>query len=214
MDFSAFSAAIFDLDGTLADSNTIWEKLDGIFLENHGISADDRFIKKLASLTYEDAAIAMRDLGIDISAEDFASKINVLAEKEYSHNIMLKEYADSLLKKLKKEKLKIVLATGSPRSLFEPLLRRAGVFPLFDGFVSTDEIGKSKDFPDIYIKAAKIAGVPINKCIIFEDAVGAVRTAAATGGYVCAVYDKYSRTDSEEIIRIADKYVLNFNELL
>lgn len=102
MDFSAFSAAIFDLDGTLADSNTIWEKLDGIFLENYGISADDRFIEKLASLTYEDAALAMRDLGIDISAEDFASKINVLAEKEYSHNIMLKEYADSLLKKLKK----------------------------------------------------------------------------------------------------------------
>lgn len=213
-DISDFSAAIFDLDGTLADSNTVWKKLDRIILEKYGISADDKFVEKLASLTYEQAADAIRKLGVPVSDEEFIEEINVLARIEYADNIPLKPYATELLHEMKSSGMKIVLATASPAELYEPLLRRNGVYDLFDGFITTDEVGKGKDQPDIYLKAAEIADFPISKCVIFEDTLTAVRTASETEAYVCAVYDKYSEQDIDVIKALSDKYVYTFDKLL
>lgn len=213
-DISDFSAAIFDLDGTLADSNTVWEKLDRIILEKYGISADDEFVERLASLTYQQAADSMRKLGISISDEEFIEEINVLARIEYANNIPLKPYASELLHEMKGSGMKIVLATASPAELYEPLLRRNGIYDLFDGFITTDEVGKGKEQPDIYLKAAEIAGFPISKCVIFEDTLTAVRTASETKAYVCAVYDKYSEQDIDMIKALSDKYVYTFDKLL
>lgn len=213
-DISDFSAAIFDLDGTLADSNTVWEKLDRIILEKYGISADDDFVERLASLTYQQAADAMRKLGVPISDEEFIEEINVLARIEYANNIPLKPYASELLHEMRSSGMKIVLATASPAELYEPLLRRNGIYDLFDGFITTDEVGKGKDQPDIYLKAAEIVGFPISKCVIFEDTLTAVRTASETKAYVCAVYDKYSEQDIDMIKALSDKYVYTFDKLL
>ena len=213
-DWADFSAAIFDLDGTLADSNTVWEKLDRIILEKYGITADDEFIGRLASLTYQQAADAMRKLGIAISDEEFTEEINALARIEYANNIPLKPYAAELLHEMKNSGMKIVLATASPAELYEPLLRRNDVYDLFDGFITTDEVGKGKNEPDIYLKAAEIAGFPISKCIIFEDTLTAVRTASKTDAYVCAVYDKYSEQDIELLKMLSHKYVYSFDKLL
>lgn len=212
--FSSFSAAIFDLDGTLADSNTVWEKLDRLILGKYEVAVDDDFITKLAAMTYSEAAEAMRKKDIPISEKDFTAEINALAKNEYADVIMLKPYAAELLRYVKSIGMKIILATASPEELFEPLLRRFDVYKLFDGFVTTDEIGKSKEYTDIYIKAAEIAGVPISKCVIFEDTITAVKTASQTGAFVCAVYDKYSEQNADEIKNTADRYVYSFNELL
>lgn len=213
-DISDFSAAIFDLDGTLADSNTVWEKLDRIILKKYGISADDKFVEKLASLTYEQAADAIRKLGVPVSDEGFIEEINVLARIEYADNVPLKPYATELLHEMNSSGMKIVLATASPAELYEPLLRRNGVYDLFDGFITTGEVGKGKDQPDIYLKAAEIADYPISKCVIFEDTLTAVRTASETEAYVCAVYDKYSEQDIDMIKALSDKYVYTFDKLL
>lgn len=213
-DLADFSAAIFDLDGTLADSNTVWEKLDRIILKKYGITADDEFIDKLASMTYQQAADAIRKLGVPISNEEFTEEINVLAHSEYAQNIPLKPYASELLHEMKNSGMKIVLATASPAELFEPLLRRNNVYDLFDGFITTDEVGKGKNEPDIYLKAAEIAGFSLSKCIIFEDTLTAVRTASKTDAYVCAVYDKYSEQDIYQLKMLSDKYVFSFDKLL
>lgn len=213
-DFSQFEAAIFDLDGTLADSNTIWEKLDRIILEKYDVAADDDFITELAAMTYCEAADAMRKKGIPITEEEFTDEVNALALIEYANNIGLKPYAVQLLHRLKDKGLKLVLATASPKELYEPLLKRFDAYKLFDGFITTDEIGKSKEFTDIYLKAAEISGFPISKCIIFEDTFTAVKTAAQTGAFVCAVYDRYSEHNAEDIKKLSDYYVQFFEELL
>ena len=48
-----FSAAIFDLDGTLIDSNSVWEKIDRILLQKRGINCTDEFVHRLTAMTYE-----------------------------------------------------------------------------------------------------------------------------------------------------------------
>lgn len=213
-DFSRFKAAIFDLDGTLADSNSVWERLDRKILDKYNIPAEDDFVKALASLTYEEAAGELRKKGISLSDEEFTKEINTLAELEYASSIELKPFSIELIHHLKEQGLKIILATGSPKQLYEPLLKRFDVYKLFDGFITTDEVGKSKDFPDIYKKAAEIADVKLNECIIFEDTLNAVKTAAGTNAFVCGVFDEYSEKYSSLIAEYSNIYVHSFDKLL
>lgn len=209
-----YCAAVFDLDGTLIDSNPVWEKLDRIILGRRNIAADDVFFQKLTAMTYEDAAAEIRKLGIDISADEFKDEINELAVYEYSQNIRLKDGAEKYLVYLKNNNIKITLATASPAELYEPVLKNNGVYDLFDAFTTTDEVGRSKDYPDIYIEAAKKIGVTPECCIAFEDVLKGVLSAKNAGMFSVGVYDESSAGCIDEIKKASDKFIYSFNEML
>ena len=209
-----YSAAIFDLDGTLIESNSIWEKLDRIFLDRRNIVYTDDFIKNLTAMTYEDAAEAMINKGIETSVQEFTEEINKLAVYEYSNNIYLKDGAADYLAYLKKNNIKIALATASPAELYIPVLKNNRVFDYFDAFTTTDEVGLSKDYPDIYHNAAEKLETPPCKCIVFEDVLKGVVSAKKAGMMVVGVYDEYSADYTDEIIKTADKFIRNFTEML
>ena len=209
-----FYAAIFDLDGTLIESNSVWEKLDIIMLERRGLKPDSEFINSLTAMSYEEAAEEFRKLGINISTDEFMDEIDILAEYEYAHNIKLKDGVKNFLELLKENNIRIGLATASTEKLYGPVLKNNGIYDYFDVFVTTNDVGKGKDFPDIYIETAFKLGVSKEYCVVFEDILKAVITAASANMITVAVYDFYSKHDKEKMSLIADKYIQNFNELL
>ncbi len=209
-----FSAAIFDLDGTIIDSNTVWAKIDKIILNKRGIHCSDDFAAKLSSMTYEEAADEMHKLGVKENTEELIKEFNSIAVQEYANNIMLKEYVYDYLTLLKSRKVKTALATASPRSLYEPALRHNNVYDRFDVFCTTDEAGKSKDFPDIYLLAASKLGADPSECIVFEDVLKGVMSAKKAGMTAIGVYDKYSAYDTERIKKAADKFIMDFSEMM
>ena len=146
-----YKAVIFDLDGTLIDSNSVWEKIDRIILNKRGIHCTDAFVHKLAALTYEEVAEEMCKLGIDVTTENLIAECNELTVKEYRYNIFVKEGVKEYLAYLKKNDIKIALATASPKMLYEPVLRNNCIYNYFDVFCTTEDVGKSKDYPDIYL---------------------------------------------------------------
>ncbi len=207
-------AAIFDLDGTLIDSNGVWEKLDKIILDEYSIAYKDELLSEFASLTYESVYTRMYEMGVSLSFEEFLAKINKLAVIEYSENISLKDGAYNYLHKLKSEGTKIALATASPKMLYEPVLRKNNVYELFDAFVTTEDVGVSKKKPDIYLKAAELLGEKPCDCTVFEDISDGIISAKRVGMKCVGVYDSYSGKDREKVIESSDKYILNFNEML
>lgn len=209
-----FSAAIFDLDGTLIDSNPIWKKLDEIILKRFGIFATNDFLDRLAAMTYEEAAFAMQQIGANITIDEFKDEINALAVHEYSNNIHLKNGVFDYLNYLRKSGIKISLATASPPWLYEPVLKKNNVYDMFDAFTTTDEVGLNKSYPDIYITAASKVNSPPNRCIAFEDVLNGVNSAKKTGMYVVGVYDESSSAEFDKIKSIADKFIYSFNEML
>lgn len=209
-----FSAAIFDLDGTLIDSNSVWEKIDGIFLRKRGIRYSDSFVHKLAAMTYEEAAEAMRGLGVTETAEEIKAEFNALAVREYRHSIFLKEGASEYLTYLKSKGVKLAVATASPKELYEPALRNNHVYGLFDAFCTTEQAGKSKDFPDVYLRAASELGANPADCVVFEDVLKGIVSAKNAGMKAVGVYDKYSDEDIITIRTAADKFIFNFFEMM
>ncbi len=209
-----FKVAIFDLDGTLIDSNGVWEKLDRIIFEKLGITADEKFFNEAAAMTYEAIYKKMVEFGAKITFEEFLSEINRLAFKEYSENIPLKDGALEYLIKLKNNDVKIALATASPKILYEAVLKNCGVYDLFDLTLSVDDVLKGKDFPDIYLKVANFFGVENEDCVVFEDVLTGILTANKIGMKTVGVYDFYSEYLEEVLRENSSKYIRNFNEML
>lgn len=209
-----YKAVIFDLDGTIIDSNAVWEKIDKIFLDKRGVKYTETFVHKLASLTYEEVAEKMQMLGVTATKEEIMAECNELAIKEYRYNIYLKKGVREYLDYLKKNNIKIALATASPQKLYEPVLRNNCIYNYFDVFCTTEDVGKSKDYPDIYLVAASEMDVSPSECIVFEDVLKGIVSAKNAGMYTIGVYDKYSDEDIITLRMTADKFIMNFLEML
>lgn len=209
-----FSAAIFDLDGTLIESNSVWAKIDKIILNKRGIPCSDNFAEKLSSLTYEEAAEEMHRLGVKEDTESLIKEFNEIAVQEYRYNIFLKDNAKEYLEYLKCRGVKLALATASPKELYEPALRHNGVYGYFDVFCTTGDAGKSKDYPDVYLLAASELGVPPSDCIVFEDVLNGIISAKNAGMFAVGVYDRYSSSDIVTIRLHSDKFIMNFSEMM
>ena len=107
--------------------------------------------------------------------------------------VVLKPFAREFIEKMRSQGKKIVSATSSDKALFEPCLKRNGIYELFDAFTQTNEVKRGKKFPDVYIRAAEKAGCSQEECIVFEDVLSAVKGAKSGGFKVVGVYDKAAR---------------------
>ena len=75
----------------------------------------------------------------------------------YAKKVELKSHAKEYLLELKKAGTRIAAAASSAYELIAPCLERNGVLECFDAFVTTMEVPHGKDFPDVYLEAAKRA---------------------------------------------------------
>lgn len=210
---NGFDGFIFDLDGTVIDSNGVWEKIDRAVLEKNHVYVTDREIRAAASMTYEEVLDYFSGKGLNYTLEELKNEFDRLAEKEYRYNIFLKSGVRDYIETLKKLGKKIALATASPKRLYEPVLRNNCIYGMFDAFCTTDEVGASKDYPDIYLKAAEKLGVFPERCAVFEDVLKRIVSAKNAGMYAVAVYDRYSSDDVVAMRNIADKFIMSFDEM-
>ena len=209
-----FDCAIFDLDGTLIDSNRVWEKIDRMYMQKKGIPVSQPELDRMAAMTYEECAEFIKKKGVDIPVDEIKAEFNRLAVSEYRHNIFLKPNAKEFLMLLGSKGKKIALATASPRELYEPVLRHNGIYSFFDAFCTTDEAGREKDSPEVYLMAAERAGAYPGDCAVFEDTLKGLASAAGAGMYTIGVYDRYSGADAVAMRNIADRFIMDFSEMM
>ena len=133
-----------------------------------------------------------------------------MAKKEYEENVLIKPYVKEYLLKLKSEGVKLGIATALDSFLYEPCLKRNGIFDIFDDHRSLSTMKNGKDSPDIYLDVANKLGVKPNECMVFEDIYKACRSAKSANFYVVGVND----SNNENIKKYTDKYIYSFKELL
>lgn len=206
-----FEAAIFDLDGTLLNSMDVWEQIDIAFLKKRNLPVPADYVTEICARSFEEAVRYTIDLfGLAESAGDIIDEWNDMAAYEYAHNVKLLPYALDYLLHLKANGIKLAVATELPRELFLPCLENNSVLGLFDTLCSTDEVGRGKEFPDVFELAARRLQAAPQRCIVFDDVLPAIKSAKQANMIVCGVYDKYSAMHRTEIERLADYYVFDF----
>ena len=208
-------AVIFDLDGTLIISSHVWGDIDRKFLSKRGLEVPEDYCTEIACMNFREGAdYTIARFGLNEDPEDIIAEWFGMAEYEYAHNIRTKQGAEEFLRALRAKGIRIALATASRPSLYLPVLENNGILDCFDVLVSTEEVCRNKQHPDVYLYAAGKLGTPVRGCAVFEDQLQCVISAKAGGFFVCGCLDDYRPEDHEGMTREADISFTEYSELL
>lgn len=206
---------IFDIDGVVLDSMSIWNDLGARYLISLGTEPEEGLNEILFSMSMEQGAEYLKEhYGLSKSADEILEGISQMLQNFYYYEVSAKIGADKLMMFLSEKDIKISAATSSPRSHIEKALERTGLLKFFDVIFTTSEIGVSKHSPDIYNKAASAMGLGTGEVLVLEDSLYALQTAKSAGYKTVGVYDKDGETDQEGVKATGDIYITELNNLV
>ena len=215
MDFLRFKGVVFDFDGTLADTLSMWSDIDDMFAKKHNIVFEDDYPDTIAAMNFNQAANYTKEhFNLNMTVEEIIGEWYGYAIYEHTHNIYFKDGAVDFVKFLKQNGIKTAIASASETELIFPALKNNNAENLFDAFAMTKEVKRGKGFPDVYDLACERMGLLPSECVVFEDIVEAVKGAKMGGYKTVAVYDERSKKDREVLRSLADLYIDSFCELL
>ncbi len=201
-------ALIFDFDGTLADSLSIWEDLGDRYLRSQGKIPEEELNKKLETMSLNQAAAYMKEqYGLEGGIRDIVDGINAVMETFYLEEVKLKPGAMKMLDELGARKVPMSIATASDRYLVEGALERLGIGHMFLEIFTCSEVEAGKDEPRIYQAAAENFGVRPEEVLVLEDAYYAARTARSAGFRVCGVFDGYTYDRDDDWVQVCDLFI-------
>jgi HAD superfamily hydrolase (TIGR01509 family) len=200
-----YQAAIFDLDGTLADSMHVWDHVCRDWLAEKGILAADSLEGEIAVMTLRQSAeYVIRTFGIGRRPVEVMKEWETMVLGQYEHTVVLKKGMELLVKGLAEQGMKLGIATSCFPAACEALLARYRMGSYFSAIVYAEEFNRDKTFPDIYLACARRLGVAPAACVVFEDFPAAGRGVRAAGMGLAAVYDGSFASRWEAFTREAD----------
>lgn len=204
--------AIFDMDGTLIDSMTYWERLAGEYLERKGVkSIPEDLAERIKAMTMtESAALFIREFSLPGTAGEAAAEMNAMMEDHYRLDIPLKPGAAAYLRALKDRGVKLCVASATAEHLMEECLKRLGVLEGFEFLLSCESVGAGKDRPEVYLEAVRRLGCGPGEAAVYEDALYAAQTAKEAGFYVVGVYDESAAGKWADLTALADETIQSF----
>ncbi len=182
------AAVLFDMDGTLVDSEKLWDvALQELAKEYGGELSVDARQSIIGTAMAESMRILHDDLGQpERDPEISAAWINARILELFRTGLRWRPGAFDLLRAVRAAEIPTALVTSSPRALVEIALDTLGR-DNFDTVVAGDEVVAAKPHPEPYLTAARLLGVPIERCVAIEDSPTGVASALASGAAVLAV---------------------------
>ncbi|MGC4760377.1 HAD family hydrolase [Micromonospora trifolii] len=179
---------LFDMDGTLVDSEKLWDvALQELAKEYGGELSVDARQSIIGTAMAESMRILHDDLGQpERDPEISAAWINARILELFRTGLRWRPGAFDLLRAVRAAEIPTALVTSSPRALVEIALDTLGR-DNFDTVVAGDEVVAAKPHPEPYLTAARLLGVPIERCVAIEDSPTGVASALASGAAVLAV---------------------------
>ncbi len=209
----SIKGCIFDFDGTLFDSMSIWETAGTDYLTSLGYTAEKDLSKKLKAMSLAQSAEYLKEAySLPMSVEEIMDGVNKTVEEFYFHRAMPKDNVVNILTYLKAKRIKMCIATATDRYQVEAALKRCDMLHYFDAIFTCTEVGHGKDEPHIFELACEYLGTDKSETAVFEDAYHAAKTAKDAGFCVVGVYDQYEKRTAELKV-FADVYVNSFYEI-
>lgn len=212
-DKKKFQAVLFDLDGTLIDSLSVWHDVDVAFLGRRGLAVPDGLQKDLGGFSMVEVGEYMKKrFGFTETVEEMMAEWNELAYEAYRYRFGLKSGAGNFLHFLKAEGFATGLVTSNSRKLAEASFEKNHLQEVMDVLITANEVPHGKPEPDIYLEAAARLSADPESCLVFEDHPDGILAAKRAGMQVCAVADAFTRDEEEEKRKMADGFIRDFTE--
>lgn len=206
---------IFDLDGTLIDSNSLWQEVDVEFLARRGLTPTAEYEDMVARAIFPTAAVYTRDYyGLSDSPERIMAEWEALAARHYREQVTLKPGAAELLARCRAQGRPTALFTACRPALCRLALERFGLRSCFDHVVYAEELHLEKHDPRCFVRLSELLGLAPEDCVLIDDSPANCATAAAAGMDTVGVYDRFYEGRQEALRAVCRRYVRSLEELL
>jgi HAD superfamily hydrolase (TIGR01509 family) len=185
-----FKAVLFDMDGTLVDSEKLWDvAMHAFYAQKGGVLTDAVRETTVGGSAENVMRIVYDDLGLDPTPESMAESadwLHVYTGELFEQGLPWRPGAQELLDTLAASEIPLALVTNTRRTLTEQALKTIGSH-YFTVTVCGDEVPDGKPHPAPYLRAAELLGVAAEDCLAIEDSVTGAQSADAAGCVVLVV---------------------------
>jgi HAD superfamily hydrolase (TIGR01509 family) len=199
-----YRAVVFDMDGLLLDTETLWHQAETQLFARRGVE-----------FTWDDKMTVI-GTSFAFTADYFADRLGVPREQgpalvdemlEVMHGQLRAQVngrpgAVELVERLR-GRTRLGLASNSPRAMVDTALATARLTDAFDAIVTSDDVEHPKPAPDLYLLACERLGVMPAEALALEDSPSGV-AAAKAAGLTCIAVPQYAETDVSAADRIID----------
>jgi len=199
--------AIFDMDGTIADSEKIAQRVTIDYFKSKGITINKKEQKDVFGLNWKDL---VREI-LKRNGMEYSQTLKDTLKERYVRT-MKKEVeaipgAHDVLEFLK-EKVPLALATNSRYREVDIICSKLDFNKFFDLKLARDHVKNAKPDPEIYLKAADNFNVKPDECIVFEDSVVGIK-AAKNAGMICIAI---TNTYPPKFLKAADLIIESYDK--
>ena len=205
-------AVIFDLDGTLIDSMSIWHEIDIAFFAENGLELPEGLSEQVAKMSIDEwANFFVQNYVPALTPAQVIARIEEMAAEHYRYTIPMKPYVTELLDALDTRGIPYGICTATYRSSADAVLRRLGLLERMQFVLTGEDFPEGKTNPGIFLEAQKRPGAGISETLVIEDALHCIETAVQAGFPVAAVYDP--ATPDADWERIQELAAISGNDL-
>jgi HAD superfamily hydrolase (TIGR01509 family) len=180
-------AVVFDLDGILVDSEQVWDAARRDVVAEHGGTWRDEATRDMLGMSAPEwSRYVVERLNVDLTPEEVNRAVVDALLREYDERLPLLPGAREAVERMA-ERWPLGLASSSNRPVIDLVLDRMGVTGKFAATVSSEEVGRGKPAPDVYLEAARRLAVDPAACAAIEDSENGIKSAHAAGMRVVAI---------------------------
>lgn len=205
-------AVIFDLDGVLIDSESVWDAARRDVVARSGGSWTESATRAMQGMSSPEWSRYLRDeLHAALEPDEISSQVVQLVLAAYRDEVPLIDGAVAAVQRLA-ARWPLGLASSANRPVIDAVLETAGLSDSFSATVSGEEVARGKPAPDVYLAAAEKLGVDPTRTAAVEDSTNGLRSAAAAGMLVVAVPNR-EFPPADDALALADLVVGAVSEL-
>ncbi len=206
-------AVLFDMDGVIVDTEPLHRKAYFQTFRDLNISVSEEFYTSLTGTSTKKATNMIKEeFNLEVSPEEIATS----KRKYFKHyfdtdpDFDLLPGVRELIINYYENGIKLVLASSASMNTINWVFEKFDIGKYFMGKISGADLEESKPNPEIFIKAAEIAGEPKENCLVIEDSTNGI-IAAHRAEIFCAAYkSEHSKLQKYDFAKIT---ITNFSEL-
>ncbi|HQU41631.1 MAG TPA: HAD family phosphatase [Pirellulales bacterium] len=188
------TAAVFDMDGLLFNTEDLYQDVGGELLRRRGHEFGPELLHAMMGRPGRVALQMMIDYhGLNDTVETLAAESARIFPAILDQRLAFMPGVPELLAALEQSGIPKAVATSSGRPFTGDVLGRFDLEPRFRFVLTAEDVVEGKPHPEIYLKAAACFGAPPGEMVVFEDSQNGCRAAVAAGAVVVAVPGGHSR---------------------
>jgi HAD superfamily hydrolase (TIGR01509 family) len=185
-----FAAVVFDMDGTLLDTEMVFKSIVYEVSETLGyMMTDDVHLSMVGSSHEATNRLLVDTYGVAFPYELFNEECRRLMHGRMADAVPVKAGVREFLAELERRRIPMAVATSSRQVHALSHLGDAGLLDMFQAIVTRDDVQNPKPNPEPYLLAARLVGVKPGECLAIEDSHSGVRAAQAAGMQTVMVPD-------------------------